>query len=232
MLDLGEQVTHRVRRWRSAAPVAAVVSLGVTLDQRLRHAIELIVGVTRSKRTRAIRKQVARKRQRDEWPARRTPHQNIVKELSSAGVEGRAQRVLIGLIVLIGALASPALVAVDSEFVAAAGSDARRGALLFARLPCASCHDTTRRSPGGDVCPNLGDIATEGARIVRRRDYRGKAKDAAGYIRESIVDPNAYLVPGANYRSADGQSIMPKTFGETLRAAEIDDLVAFLLTRR
>ena len=103
---------------------------------------------------------------------------------------------------------------------------------LFAGLQCASCHDIERPWPGGDLCPNLGNIATEAGRIVRHRNYRGRAKDAAGYIRESIVDPDAYLVPGAAYRQADGRSVMPKTFGETLTPAELDDLVAFLLTRR
>jgi nitric oxide reductase subunit C len=86
--------------------------------------------------------------------------------------------------------------------------------------------------PGGDVCPNLGNIATEAARIVRTPGYRGKARDAAGYIRESIVAPNAYLVPGPNYRTADGQSVMPKDFTQTLTPSQIDDLVAFLLTKR
>ncbi len=110
--------------------------------------------------------------------------------------------------------------------------DAARGANLFGTRPCASCHDITRPWPGGDICPNLGNIATEAARIVRSREYRGKARTAAEYIRESIVDPNAYIVPGAPYRMADGQSVMPKDFGTTLSASEIDDLVAFLLTRR
>lgn len=114
----------------------------------------------------------------------------------------------------------------------ASRGDATRGGQLFARLPCASCHDITKPWPGGDICPNLGNIATEAARIVKLREYRGRAKDAAGYIRESILDPNAYVVPGAAYRMADGQSVMPKTFARTLSPAEIDDLVAFLLTRR
>ena len=114
----------------------------------------------------------------------------------------------------------------------AAGGDANRGRDLFARLPCASCHDITKPWPGGDICPNLGNIATEAARIVKLRDYRGKAKDAAGYIRESIVDPNAYIVPGPAYRTAPGQSVMPKDFGKTLSPTDLDDLVAFLLTRR
>jgi nitric oxide reductase subunit C len=115
---------------------------------------------------------------------------------------------------------------------AAARGNAGRGAKLFSTLPCASCHDTTHPWPGGDVCPNLGNIATEAARIVRLPEYHGRAKDAAGYIRESILDPNAYLVPGPRYRQADGQSVMPKDFGQTLTPAQVDDLVAFLLTRQ
>jgi nitric oxide reductase subunit C len=115
---------------------------------------------------------------------------------------------------------------------AAAGGNAERGAALFARLPCASCHDITRPSPGGEICPNLGSIGVEAGRRVASAEYRGKAKDAAGYIRESIVDPNAFIVPGPNYRTADGQSVMPKTFAAMLSASELDDLVAYLLTRR
>ena len=101
----------------------------------------------------------------------------------------------------------------------AARGDAAKGERLFATLPCVSCH-------------NLGNIATEAARIIRLGEYRGKARTAADYIRESILDPNAYIVPGASYRTPDGKSVMPKDFGATLTGAQIDDLVAYLLTRR
>ena len=46
------------------------------------------------------------------------------------------------------------------------------------------------------------------------------------------VGPNAYIVPGPAYRDANGRSLMPADFGERLTSAELDDLVAFLLTRR
>jgi nitric oxide reductase subunit C len=118
------------------------------------------------------------------------------------------------------------------DAASAARGDTARGERLFKTLPCVSCHDVTTPWPGGDICPNLGNIATEAARIIRLREYRGKARTAADYIRESIVDPNAYIVPGASYRTADGQSVMPKDFGTTLTGAQIDDLVAYLLTRR
>ena len=140
-------------------------------------------------------------------------------------------------IVTLSAMVAASLMSADGSMLVssptfAAVGNAGEGGRLFARLPCASCHDLTKPWPGGAICPNLGNIATEAARIVRSREYRGKARDAAGYIRESILDPNAYIVPGANYRTPDGQSVMPKDFRQTLSASEVDDLVAFLLTRR
>ena len=140
----------------------------------------------------------------------------------------RGRRFLCLLALTIGAHGDAAM----RGTAGAAGGDAEQGASVFAGLPCASCHDISRPSPGGDICPNLGSIGTEATRRVRLPEYHGKAKDAAAYIRESIVDPNAFVVPGANYRTPDGQSIMPKTFGATLKPSELDDLVAFLLTRR
>jgi cytochrome c2 len=132
---------------------------------------------------------------------------------------------LILLAVAVGTLSGSAQGPVEK-------GDASRGAALFGKLPCASCHDITQPWPGGDVCPNLGNIATEARRIVRLPEYRGKAKDAAGYIRESILDPNAYIVPGNNYRASDRQSVMPKDFAQTLNAKDLNDVVAFLLTRK
>ncbi len=108
--------------------------------------------------------------------------------------------------------------------------DPVRGAKLFPTLPCSSCHDVTHPYPGGEVAPNLGNIATQAARIVKSPDYTGKATDAAGYIRESIVDPNAYIVPGAVYHTADGKSVMEQDFAQKLTPQQIDDLVAYLMT--
>jgi nitric oxide reductase subunit C len=48
------------------------------------------------------------------------------------------------------------------------------------------------------------------------------------YIRESIVTPSVYLVPGPTF-SVGGQSTMPP-LASVLKPEEIDQLVAYLAT--
>jgi complex iron-sulfur molybdoenzyme family reductase subunit gamma len=72
-------------------------------------------------------------------------------------------------------------------------------------MHCARCHNINGRNA---VCPDLGDV--------------GKRHDAA-YLRESVLDPNAYVVPG-----------FPKdvmlNFTPILKPAEVDDVVAYMVT--
>ncbi len=103
------------------------------------------------------------------------------------------------------------------------------GQALFGGSPpgCFACHST---APGVNlVGPSLAGIAATAATRVQAADYHGKATDAAGYIRESILNPNAYVVPGPTY-SGNGQSIMPPGFDQSLQPAQIDALVAYLIT--
>ena len=67
------------------------------------------------------------------------------------------------------------------------------------------------------VGPTLAGIPSTAAARIRAGDYHGQAKDAAGYIRESIVNPNAHVLQGPTY-SAGGRSFMPPDYGETLKA--------------
>jgi nitric oxide reductase subunit C len=92
---------------------------------------------------------------------------------------------------------------------------------------CNACHSV---APGANMAgPSLGGIGTRAAQRVAAADYKGSAKDAAGYIRESILHPSSYVVPGAMY-SANGVSFMPTTYGEGLKPEQIDQLVAYLST--
>jgi nitric oxide reductase subunit C len=113
--------------------------------------------------------------------------------------------------------------------VSASNDPVAVGQALFRQSPpgCFACHSIV---PGVNlVGPSLAGLASRAATRVTAADYHGKATDPATYIRESILAPSAYLVPGATF-SSKGQSMMPPNFGETLQPAQVDALVAYLMT--
>lgn len=93
-----------------------------------------------------------------------------------------------------------------------------RGQKVFAESGCSGCH-TIEGLSTGVVGPNLTQI---GATATTRID--GVA--AEDYIRQSILDPNAYVVESF---AAD---LMPKDFGTKLTEEQIADLVAFLASQK
>lgn len=103
---------------------------------------------------------------------------------------------------------------------AADASPIEIGKAVYTSSGCAGCHG----EPGGAglVGPNLGGLATRAATTV-------PGLSAEEYIHQSIVEPNAYVVPDCpNGPCAPG--LMPQTFGQTLSPAELDGLVQYLLT--
>ncbi len=112
----------------------------------------------------------------------------------------------------------------------ASGDDPRaKGQEIFrtATPSCSSCHSI---DPGVDMAgPSLAGLATRAAQIIASPDYQGDATDVEGYIRESIVAPSAYLVPGEMY-SAGGTSFMPTGYDQNLSEEELDQLTAYLAT--
>jgi mono/diheme cytochrome c family protein len=101
---------------------------------------------------------------------------------------------------------------------------------------CTACHI----SQGGaaTVGPNWMPAADNnnqgiGARAplrIKAPDYHGKATSGDQYIFESIVAPDAYLVPGNPAYAPGGQSIMPHTFATSLSAKNVADIIAYLDT--
>jgi nitric oxide reductase subunit C len=90
---------------------------------------------------------------------------------------------------------------------------------------CTACHSV---APGVNMAgPSLAGLATTAHKRMSSPDYKGSAKDVAGYIHESIVEPSAHVVPGAMY-SANGQSFMPNTYGKDLKPEQLEQLVAYL----
>jgi nitric oxide reductase subunit C len=104
-----------------------------------------------------------------------------------------------------------------------------RGQTLF-NAPAAGCFACHSVAPGVNLAgPTLAGIGTRAEETVKSPGYKGSAKDAPGYIRESIANPHAHLVPGPTY-SAGGRSFMPDNYEKTLKSEQIDELVAYLRT--
>jgi nitric oxide reductase subunit C len=104
-----------------------------------------------------------------------------------------------------------------------------RGQALFnaANPGCFACHSV---SPGVNLAgPSLAGVASRAEQRIKDGTYKGEAKDGASYIRESIVNPHAFLVPGPTY-SAAGRSFMPDHYQKTLKPEQIDQLTAYLTT--
>ena len=120
--------------------------------------------------------------------------------------------------------AAPAATVAPSQSLAYSGQgDAANGEKLFASQGCAACHSLKEGEK--IIGPSLYHIGRTAAERVKGADYRGKAKTAEEYIRESIVEPNLYIVPGF------AAGIMVQDFGKKLNAQDLDDLVAFLVTK-
>jgi nitric oxide reductase subunit C len=105
------------------------------------------------------------------------------------------------------------------------------GESLFHATPpgCAACHSTAP-----DVAlagPTVANMAARAQATVQSPEYTGAAQTAEEYIRESILEPSAHIVPGELY-SVNGQSVMPHNYDEMLTPEQIEHLVAYLMTLR
>ena len=106
-----------------------------------------------------------------------------------------------------------------------AGGDPELGEEIFrtrladepGRHACSNCHSLLEeKGPFGDPTL-LGFSEDAGGRI--------EGMSAEEFLRESIVDPSAYVAEEYD------DNVMPKVYGEILTEEEIDHLIAFLLTQ-
>ncbi len=92
------------------------------------------------------------------------------------------------------------------------------GKQLFAANGCGACHTLAAAGATGNVGPKLDDLAKMAAKFGKQRHESAKQ-----YVRESIVTPRAFTVPGFP------KNVMPTTFGKDLSKQQIDALVHYLL---
>ncbi len=105
--------------------------------------------------------------------------------------------------------------------------------LFTGKGTCTLCHNNLGRAP--DLLAL--DLAKEFAERIADERYQGAAREQDGavaietYIRESMLEPSAYVVAGFGKKgSNDAESPMPKVDAPpaSLTTAEVDALIAFL----
>jgi cytochrome c oxidase subunit 2 len=85
---------------------------------------------------------------------------------------------------------------------------------------CVGCHELDTIGAIASTGPTNNKMASIAAQRIKEASYTGNATNAAQYIRESIIEPAAYLVE-------DYPNVMPP-YG-TLPAEELELLVEMLL---
>lgn len=91
-----------------------------------------------------------------------------------------------------------------------------RGKQVYREKNCGSCHQLG--TDGGSVGPPLTHIGS----VAETREPGMSGED---YIRESILDPGAYIVPGS-------PDTMPRGLTRGMSQEDLDDLVRYLLSLR
>ena len=94
--------------------------------------------------------------------------------------------------------------------------DAAKGREVFARLECYTCH-----AVAGEKFPRPSKVGPALSDVGRHHP--------AGYLFESVVNPNAVIVEAPGYTGTDGRSSMPD-YRDSLSTRELIDLVAYLKT--
>jgi len=90
---------------------------------------------------------------------------------------------------------------------------ANAGLAVFNANGCSACHTLTAAHATGKVGPDLDKLKQEAA---------GAHQPLDAFIKQSIVDPNAYIAPGYQ------KGVMPESFGQSIPAPKLDQLVQYL----
>ena len=103
----------------------------------------------------------------------------------------------------------------DQGLLASAGlAQATTGEQIFTAAGCAGCHTFAPAGSNGTIGPDLNDLKAAATKF-------GKGKPPEDYVRESIVKPDAFIVPGFG-------NAMP-SFQGRLTDKQIQALVDYLL---
>jgi mono/diheme cytochrome c family protein len=117
-----------------------------------------------------------------------------------------------------GTVSTPTTTATPTTTSSSGGGQVAAGKTLFSSSGCSSCHTFQPAGSSGTIGPDLDTAPAQDAKADGNMAL-------AAFVKESIVNPNAYIAKGFTKPSA-----MPGNFGTQLKPAQIDDLVAFILS--
>ncbi|MBI3162036.1 MAG: c-type cytochrome, partial [Chloroflexi bacterium] len=135
------------------------------------------------------------------------------------GVGNNAELGLKGFVAISAVEVAQAAPAADNPLFAA-----------FQKGGCGACHGI----PGipnavGVIGPDMAKMNEVAAARIADSAYTGEAKTAEEYIRESILNPDAFVVADCP-SSACQKGLMPSTLKDTLAEEEINTIVGYLAT--
>jgi cytochrome c oxidase subunit 2 len=94
------------------------------------------------------------------------------------------------------------------------GGGGTPASVIFTQNGCGACHEFKPIPAAvGKIGPSLDNV---------QDSAKAAGLDLVAYIKQSIVDPNAYVVPGY------AKGVMPATFGSTMSATQINALTAYI----
>jgi cytochrome c oxidase subunit II len=113
------------------------------------------------------------------------------------------------------ATSAPATTTAAAPTTTAAAAPSVDAKAVFVAAGCGACHAFKPAGTSGKVGPDL-DTAPAA-------DAKKAGMPLAAFVKQSIVDPNAYIATGFQ------KGIMPATFAKSLSAAKIDALVTYIV---
>ena len=101
-----------------------------------------------------------------------------------------------------------------------------RGVEVYREQGCGVCHSLSQAGTGGVFGPPHDGVGSRAEARVHDPRYHGKATTVTDYLKESILDPAVYRVPGFEIT----RFAMPAYTG--LSGEDLDALVAMLAASR
>ncbi len=123
----------------------------------------------------------------------------------------------------------PAAAAVEPTKVPA--NIVEKGKAVYNQYGCQACH-AIRGFAEGQVGPELTNLYASAQKTIASPEYKssaGKATTVEQYIRESILNPNAYVVPQCPTGPCP-QGVMIQNFEQQISSAELEALIGYLMT--